>query len=240
MSSRKEQKEQLRREREQRHAEAEAAGRRRRLIGYGVAGGLVVVALLVAVVVLAGGSDGGGGSGETGDVLPDGGSVPEPKGGMDVAQAAEAAGCELESNEVTSRVHTEDLSEKVDYAANPPTGGKHFAQWAEDGAYDEAPDVKQLVHALEHGRIIIWFKESLPESQRANLKAFYDEDTYQMLLTPNETKMPYAVAATAWNAEPTPNGTGRLLGCPKYDDAVFDALRAFKDEHRGNGPEVVP
>ncbi len=203
---------------------------------------MALALVVVAVALLAGGGDseGGGGNGsDSASVLPDGGSVPEPKGGLDLATAVERAGCELKSWRSDSRVHTDDLSEKIDYATNPPTAGKHFAQWAEDGAYEDAPDVKELVHALEHGRIIIWFKKSLPAKERANLKALYDEDTYQMLLTPNETNMPYAVAASAWNAAPTPNGTGRLLGCPKYDDAVFDAIRAFKDEHRGNGPEVV-
>ena len=61
-----------------------------------------------------------------------------------------------------------------------------------------------------------------------------------MLIVPNETRMPYAVAASAWNAEPQPLGTGRLLGCRRYSPQVFDAIRAFKDEHRSNGPEAVP
>jgi hypothetical protein len=52
--------------------------------------------------------------------------------------------------------------------------------------------------------------------------------------------MPFAVAATAWNADPQPLGTGRTLGCPEYNEKVLDALRAFRDEHRGNGPEPIP
>ena len=53
--------------------------------------------------------------------------------------------------------------------------------------------------------------------------------------------MTYAVAATAWNAEPAAaTAPGRLLGCPQLNDEVFDAIRAFKDEHRSNGPEAVP
>ncbi len=67
----------------------------------------------------------------------------------------------------------------------------------------------------------------------------FDEDPFHLVLTPNETNMPYAVAATAWNAEPEPLGTGRLMGCPTFNDKVIDALRAFKDEHRDRGPEVV-
>ena len=52
--------------------------------------------------------------------------------------------------------------------------------------------------------------------------------------------MPYDVAATAWNRDPQPGGTGRTLGCPEWNEKVVDALRAFRDEHRGRGPEPIP
>jgi hypothetical protein len=48
------------------------------------------------------------------------------------------------------------------------------------------------------------------------------------------------VAATAWNRDPEPGGTGRTLGCPRWNDGVIDALRAFRDEYRGKGPEPIP
>ena len=239
MSSRKEQKAQLRREREAREAAAKTAQRRKQLVGYGAGGALVLVVAIVLVLVLAGGGDDGGPGEPSKSVLPDGGSVPDQKV-SDVDEAAKAAGCELKSFRVGSREHTEDIAEQIGYSSSPPTSGKHFVEPAEDGAYDEAPDVKQLVHTMEHGRVIIWFKLNLPEEQRANLKALFDEDTYQMVIVPDPTDMTYQVAATAWNADPSPNGTGRLLGCPKVNGDVFDAIRAFKDEHRSNGPEPVP
>jgi hypothetical protein len=52
--------------------------------------------------------------------------------------------------------------------------------------------------------------------------------------------MPYAVAATAWNRDPQPDGTGRTMGCANWSDDVIDALRDFRDEHRSNGPEDIP
>lgn len=61
-----------------------------------------------------------------------------------------------------------------------------------------------------------------------------------MILTPDPTGMRYAVAATAWSGDPTPNGTGHVLGCPTFHRGVFDAIRAFREEHRSNGPEPVP
>lgn len=198
---------------------------------------MVLVAVIVAVALLSGG---GGGNSASADMLPDGGSFPEPQEVSSVEAAAKAAGCELESYKAKSREHVADLSLKIDYASKPPTSGDHYQEWADDDAYEDPPDAKELVHTMEHGRVIIWFKKNLTADQRASLKAYYDSDTYQLVLVPDETGMPYDVAVTAWNREPQPNGTGQLLGCPKYNDQIFTAIEAFKDENRGIGPEPVP
>ncbi len=174
MASRKEQKEQLRKEREEREAAAKAAAQRKRLVGYGAGGALVLAVVVILVLVLAGGGDDGG-DGVGSAVLPDGGSVPAAKE-TDLDAAVKAAGCELKNFKGTSREHTDDLAEPIEYASSPPTSGKHYVVPAEDGAYDEAPDVKQLVHTLEHGRVIIWFKRNLPKDDRANLAALFEED----------------------------------------------------------------
>jgi hypothetical protein len=236
VASRKEQKEQLRRERQERERQAKAAERRRRMIGYGV-GGLLVLAALIAggVALLAGGGDS---DSATANVLPAGGNVPEPQV-TDLKTAAEAAGAKLISFPAQSRDHTESLNDKVKYKTNPPTAGKHYFDPASDGAYAKAPPDVRLVHTQEHGRIVIWFKPSLPKADRAGLKALFDQDADKMVLVPR-ANMPYAVAATAWGATPDPLGTGYLMGVPKFTPKVYDALRTFRDEHRGKGPEPVP
>lgn len=176
---------------------------------------------------------------ETDAVLPPGGSVPKVER-VGLEKAASAAGCELKSFRATSRNHTSDLDDEIDYSSAPPTSGKHFDVPAEDAGYLKAPDVKTLVHSLEHGRVVIWFKADLPRRARASLRAYYEDDPLQALLTPDETGSDYAVSATAWNRAPAPNGTGRLLGCEKYTPRVFAALGAFKGKHRGKGPEAIP
>jgi hypothetical protein len=108
-----------------------------------------------------------------------------------------------------------------------------------DGAYAEAPSDEALVHSLEHGRVIVWFKPSLPSSARADLRALFEEDGDQMLLVPR-AGMPFAVAASAWNGDPAPNGRGRLLTCKAFSPRLFDAVRTFRDKHRSRGPERVP
>lgn len=242
MSSRKEQKEQLRREREEREAAEREAKRRKQLVGYGVGAVVVIAVIALAVVLLSGGGGGGGGGGQASaasTVLPGGGSVPDRKT-TDLQSAVSKAGCKTTRYKATSREHVADLSKKIKYASNPPTSGAHYQVPAQDGAYDKAPDVKELVHELEHGRIVIWFQRSLPKQDRAGLKKLFDEDSYQMVLTPDTTGMTSQVAASAWTRDPVPNGTGHLLACPRMDDGVYDAIRAFKDEYRSNGPEAVP
>jgi hypothetical protein len=152
--------------------------------------------------------------------------IPEPRD-VTLEQAVEAAGCELEHPPIEGREHVDG---PVRYRSNPPTSGPHFAFPAEDGVYPKPPPVEHLVHSLEHGRIIIQFDPALDEEAKGGLQALFEEDAEHMILTPNETDMPYEVAATAW---------GHLLGCPEMNDRVYDAIPAFKLRYRDKGPERV-
>jgi hypothetical protein len=197
-------------------------------------------ALALATIALAPSSCGGGESSPDpeGALLPEGGEAPAAQV-TDLPGAVKAAGCELEVTTADSRAHVADIEARVDYATNPPTAGKHFGAAAQDGIYDEPPADTTLVHSHEHGRVVIWFKPGLARKDRAGLRALVEEDDDKMLLVPR-ANMPFDVAATAWNAEPEPRGVGRLLGCPSFGPAAYDALRTFRDEHRGKGPEAIP
>ena len=240
MSHRKQQKEALRREREERERQAREAKRRKQLVGYGAAGLLVLAAAAVLALFVLGGDDGGGGGASAAsDVFPDGGSVSE-QAEFEVRPAAQAAGCRLRTVRGSgTQDHTQSLDERVEYDTNPPSSGRHYLEPPQDGAYSDPPTDEQLVHGLEHGRVIVWVKPTLPADQRADLKALFDEDTYQMFLVPR-ADMRYAVAASAWNGDPAPNGRGQLLLCNEVTPEIFDALRAFRDEHRSRGPEPIP
>ena len=239
MSHRREQKEQLRREREERERQARAAAQRKKLVGYGAGGLLALAAVVVVILLVAGGGGGGGTDAQAAEVFPDGGSFPEQKV-FDVAPAAKAAGCTLRSVKGSGvATHTTSLDDRVKYNTNPPTTGRHYEIPAQDGIYGNAPQDEELVHGMEHGRVIFWVKPSIPEDQRADIRALVDDDSYQMFLVPR-SNMPYAVAATAWNADPPPGGTGRLMLCKQVNDKTYDALAAFRDEHRSKGPEPIP
>jgi hypothetical protein len=237
MSSRKEQKEALRRERLAKEQAAAQAAARKRLIGIVVASILVlgIVGALVAVVLAGGDDDGGsqGGGGGATVEYPDGGEIPAQQQ-ADLAKAVAASGCKLEDYTAVGSTgqHTED---PVNYETEPPSVGAHHPAPAEDDIYEESPAAEHVVHSLEHGRIVVWVRPDASEELLGQVKALYDEDPYHVIVVPrSELKEP--VAVSAWQSP----DKGHILHCAKPNDQMWDAIRAFKELRRDKGPEFVP
>jgi hypothetical protein len=212
MAQRKDEKQRRREEREQKERERLEAERRKKLFGLAVGGVLVLAVIGVIVFVIA-----------------SGGSDAPARKTRDLAKAATLAKCTVKSFKSEGRQHT--TATVSDYKTNPPTSGPHNPQPAQDGEYDSAPAKEAFVHTLEHGRVEIQYKPGTSSKAKDALKSVFEESTDKMLLFPNNTGMPYEVAATAWT---------HMVACPKYNDRVPDALRAFRDKYRGKGPENVP
>jgi hypothetical protein len=236
MASRQEEKERRRRERQERERQEAAAASRRRRVQY-VFGGLLAVGVLAGLIALgisafsAGDDEVSAASPTTsGEALPE---LPAQKE-TDVRKAADAAGCDLQHPAYEGAEHEEKAFQPSDYKTNPPTSGPHFPTWYDDGIYEPGtvPDLGQLVHTLEHGRINVQYAPGAGPEVVRNLEAFLAEtDGYHQLLYENTTDMEYEVAATAWT---------QLLGCPEYNDRVPDALRTFRSRYVDQGPERVP
>jgi Protein of unknown function (DUF3105) len=235
MSSRQEEKERRKRERQEREAAQQASVARRKRMQMVFGGGLAAVAVVAVVVVLVFVVGGSGDDDPASGVAAGSAAVPAQKI-SDIKEAAKAAGCTLKEDLPNEGAgHLEKDFKESDYKQNPPTSGNHFPQWAQDGIYNpgDTPDLGQLVHTLEHGRIDVQYKPGTPKTTIAQLETLMkeNEDGYHMLLFENPTKMPFAVAATAWDQQ---------LGCPTMNDKVFDAIRTFREAHIDKGPEVVP
>ena len=227
MSHRQEDKARLRAEREAAERAAAQSSARRKRLGIVLGAALVAaIAVVVALAVFAGGDD------DT--TTPADTRLPAQK--IDnIAEAARAAGCKLQTSKVAGRGHT---TKSVTYATNPPTSGDHDPTPAEDGIYGAGnpPDVEQSVHALEHGRVAFQYRKGTPANRINQLEVLTGEQVkgeggYHTLLFENQTGMPAAVAATAWT---------QSLTCPTFDDKVFDALRAFRRTYVDKGPEFIP
>ena len=233
MASRQEEKEarkQARLEAEQREAKTVAKQRRIQLLAGGLAAAVIVVGVVVLVLS-------GGGSKDT-----DGGKAPEPVADVnlpaqkteDEQQAAKLASCTLTTSKIEGRGHEQRDFTEADYKTNPPTSGTHFPEWAQDGVYDagSTPQLGQLVHTLEHGRIDVQYKPGTSKAIVDQLETFVAEnDGYHMVMFENPTKMEPQIAATAW---------GKSLKCDQVGDSTWDALRTFRDANLDKGPELIP
>jgi hypothetical protein len=228
MSSRQEEKERRRREREEAEAAAAKSGAARKRLGLVLGAVLAAAVALIVVLAVATGDD------EGADRSPSDANIPAFRV-TNAAEAARAASCELAEHEIEGRDHT---GEAVRYETNPPTSGDHDPVPAEDGIYapGNPPDLEQSVHSLEHGRINIQYKPGTPAETVNRLEALMNfevkgEEGYHALLFENQTGMEAQVAATAW---------GRSLTCPRMNEQVFDAIRAFWRTNVDKGPEFIP
>ena len=206
------------------------------MMGFGVGGALAVAAIAAVVVTIAAGGGGGATAASRRGRRPTRSPIPA-QNVTNLDAAAKAAGCTLRTFTpgANDRSHVEGT---VQYKQNPPVFGPHNPTWASDGDYvgQGAPPTEKLVHPLEHGRVIIWYKPTLPQRQISQLETLFSEpmegkpEGYKQILV-ERPSLPGPVAASAW---------GQQLVCPQFNDQVFDALRTFRVAYVDKGPESVP
>jgi hypothetical protein len=186
----------------------------------------VAVTAVWVVAVTAGNGDAPHPTGGSPDVYP-AEAIPPPAE-RSLARAAAKAGCTVRGFPAYGREHT---TSRVRYRTNPPTSGPHNPEAAEDGIYDDPPPTEKLVHSLERGRVIFQFAPGAPPKVRGQLKALVKEDPRHVILTLNQTAMPFEVAASSWR---------HYVACRSVNDATFDALRDFRAVYRDEAPEHAP
>jgi len=106
---------------------------------------------------------------------------------VDVGVSVAAAGCDPVAEEAAtgSQEHVAD-GEKVTYARFPPDSGAHYAEPAPftKRFYTTAdrPAVETLVHNLEHGYTVVWYRDTMPDRQQDQLeriaKTFSGDEDY--------------------------------------------------------------
>ena len=112
------------------------------------------------------------------------------------------------------------------YASRYPTSGPHEPIWTRPGFYESRQPPTRLVHALEHGNIVIYYDR--PDGATlATLRDWADLFTGQWdgMVVTKDSGLGAGLVLTAW--------TKRL------DLDSFDAAQAaaFVDAYRGRGPE---
>lgn len=122
-----------------------------------------------------------------------------------------------------------DPSEMPTYRTAPPTSGPHYPEPTLPGFYrEETPRPGNLVHALEHGNIVIYYdpvRVSAADQERIRALCEQYFGLFDGVIAVPRTDPDYPVILTAWRAR---------LRLPSYDT---EHVAAFLDEFRGRGPE---
>ena len=150
-------------------------------------------------------------------------------GNADVVEQLEAGagGCAYDTDYDGDASNQGDHVARPTYEVDPPAGGPHLAQAANPGFYrpgSQVPPDGQLVHAQEHGFVILWYRPDLPDEKITELERLSDQFGRELLLVPRES-LDGEVAVTAWHR--------RLLCRELVPEKVALFARSFVDQ----GPE---
>jgi hypothetical protein len=179
--------------------------------------GALVVGLAIAVLVTAGGDDS--------DV------VLESEGG---GECTADTRMDTYSTEGGGVVHTDHpsyagpLGNPPTYAVDPPSGGDHLSASVGHGTYDgdNVPPDGVLVHSLEHGYVILWYRSDTPNEDVGDIEAAQKRYRRDVIVV-ERPKLSVPVAATAW---------GHRLLCQRADPAE---LAEFVRTRRNQAPEKI-
>ncbi len=143
----------------------------------------------------------------------------------ELAEGGEAILDQVQSSRSDGRRHL-DPGERHFYASRYPTSGPHEPVWTRPGFYESAQPPTRLVHALEHGNIVIYYDRPGPEVE-ATLRDWADLFTGQWdgVVVSKDSGLGEGLVLTAW--------TKRL----DMDSFDAPAAAAFVDAYRGRGPE---
>jgi hypothetical protein len=146
---------------------------------------------------------------------------------------AAAAGCEpVENPRILTSTHI-NPPDRETFNTNPPTSGRHYNAAGvgplTTGIHRAAVQYEGSVHNIEHGHIVIYYKESVGPAIATILAEVVRSDPEWIMLAPAQPDMPAQVAFTAW---------GHLQQCnTPNEQGLKAAADDFVERFRNKGPE---
>ena len=150
------------------------------------------------------------------------------RGEAEVGGDPGAAGCTpIETHPIEGNDHVEEGTQ-VHYDTTPPTSGDHYATPADPGFYSSDLPDETLVHNLEHGQIVIWYRPDAPQQVIKDIESVVEQQSVATIGVPYD-KVPddYNFTMTAWGASQS---------CDRVSQEVIDR---FRTRFQGRGPEQV-
>ncbi len=123
--------------------------------------------------------------------------------------------------------HVAEGKEHPAYNSNPPTSGPHWVGVAGPGIKDKPVPDELVLHSMEHGAAVVWYREGLEQSDVDKIKsAFQSASGKKIMLARKDLDVP--VALTSW---------GYLLKLQTIDEAT---IRDFIETNNDRAPEKAP
>ena len=117
----------------------------------------------------------------------------------------------------------------ITYQSDPPTSGPHYPIPTSPGFYDAPQLPGNLVHALEHGNIVIYYDQPTPDTMETLKEwARHFTDPWGGIVVTPRSGLGKEVILTAWR---------RILREQSFN---ANAAAAFIERYRGHGPENRP
>jgi hypothetical protein len=125
-------------------------------------------------------------------------AVSQPEQGG-IERLKSNVGIDVETFESEGRDHIKLGDPTPSYETFPPTSGPHSPQWAEYGYYEKPLPFELLVHSLEHGDIVIYYKSTVNAETKEHLKYLsnFRKKGSGVIVVPND-EIQGEVVTTAW------------------------------------------
>ncbi len=91
------------------------------------------------------------------------------------------------------------VSGQVDYPQDPPAGGAHSVVWQTCGVYDRPLYNEYAVHSLEHGAVLILYRQGIAIDQVQQLQEASAGQPFTLLAPYPDLRSP--VVMVAWNTQ---------------------------------------
>ena len=135
---------------------------------------------------------------------------------------------ETEFAKSMGREHTSNPKTKIVYTqSDPPTSGKHYQVPPPLMIYDEPVPQWILLHALEHGNILVQYGSKVSAKDKAALRAAVLNHRARTLMAPYP-KLGGRVVYTAWQ---------RMLSCKGFQEDALTGAQAKWTGMKGVAPE---
>lgn len=127
-----------------------------------------------------------------------------------------------------SAVHVARGKPHDPYNSNPPTSGPHFGDGTAGPGIKTEPVSDELVlHSMEHGAAVLWYKADLLESDISRIRDVFQSASGKKIMLPRPD-LDVPVALTSW---------GYLLKLETIDEAK---IKEFIETNNDRAPEKAP